>query len=228
MIIDTHCHFDMMPCPEAYIDKVEREGNISIGMTNLPSHFVQGFEIVRNYKHVRLALGFHPLLVADNSNEIDLFKKQIINTSFIGEIGLDFSKEGIGTKKQQLACLRDILSVLEGQNKIISVHSKKAEKELVEILKEYNIRNVIFHWYSGSTDLIPEIVELGYYFSINESMTLSASGQRIIQNIPVDRILAETDAPYNRRCSIERVFNNLGLSEELVNNNFWALINRIK
>ena len=47
MIIDTHCHYDMMRSPESYIEKVEKTGDIVIGMTNLPSHFDMGFEYIR-------------------------------------------------------------------------------------------------------------------------------------------------------------------------------------
>lgn len=224
MIIDTHCHFDMMPCPEAYINKVEREGNISIGMTNLPSHFLQGYEFVKNYKHVRLSLGFHPLLIVDNYNEIELFKQQISKTSYVGEIGLDFSREGNATKEVQIECLHEILSALKGKKKIISVHSKKAETEIVQLLADYDIHNVIFHWYSGPVGLIPDILKLGYYFSINESMTLSASGQKIIQVLPCDRILTESDAPYNRQCSIKNALDNMGIVSESINRNFKALL----
>lgn len=227
MIIDTHCHFDMMRSPEAYIDKVEAEGNISIGMTNLPSHFTQGNDIVRRYKHIRLALGFHPLLIKDNAGEIDLFKKLIKKTIYIGEIGLDFSKEGVASKDKQITVLREILSSLQGQNKIISVHSKKAECELLQLLTQYNIGNVIFHWYSGPVNLIPEILDMGYYFSINEAMTLSSSGKKIIQSIPKDRILTETDAPYNRRCSIGNALKIINLSQSKVKENFNVLLNRI-
>ena len=62
MIIDTHCHYDMMENPENYIDQVEKMENIVIGMTNLPSHFDMGYEHIRKYNKVRLALGFHPQL----------------------------------------------------------------------------------------------------------------------------------------------------------------------
>ena len=90
MIIDTHCHFDMMPDPEAYIKEREAAGDIVIGMTNLPSHFALGFPHVKQYKHIRLALGLHPLLAAENRHEVTNFKKYISQTSYIGEIGLDF------------------------------------------------------------------------------------------------------------------------------------------
>ena len=49
MIIDTHCHFDMMPNLEQYLKQQEVKKNISIGMTNLPSHFLLGYEHVRQY-----------------------------------------------------------------------------------------------------------------------------------------------------------------------------------
>ena len=92
MIIDTHCHFDMMPNPEAYISAKEKVGDIVIGMTNLPSHFKMGFPHVKRYKHIRLALGLHPLLASENKNELPLFNCLLDQTSYMGEIGLDFSK----------------------------------------------------------------------------------------------------------------------------------------
>ena len=63
MLIDAHCHIDMLKNPEAYLQKQERDGNITIGMTNLPSHFEMGYPHFRNLKRSRLALGYHPLMV---------------------------------------------------------------------------------------------------------------------------------------------------------------------
>ena len=58
MIIDTHCHFDMIPNPEVYISSKEKAGDIVIGMTNLPSHFQMGRPHLRVYRHIRMSLGF--------------------------------------------------------------------------------------------------------------------------------------------------------------------------
>ena len=102
-MIDTHCHFDVMPQPEAYISRKEQEGDIVIGMTNLPSHFQMGQPHLKGFKHIRLALGLHPLLAAESKKEVPLFKRLIDQTSYIGEIGLDFSKEGYTTKDEQVA-----------------------------------------------------------------------------------------------------------------------------
>ena len=194
MIIDTHCHFDMMPNPEAHIKEREDAGDIVIGMTNLPSHYAMGAPHVRQYKHIRLALGLHPLLAAENKREVSIFKKYVDATSYIGEIGLDFSREGYSNKDIQIEVLRDILTAIRGKNKIVSVHSRRAEKELFAILCEYEIPNVVFHWYTGPVNLIPSILERGYYFSLNESMCYSKNGRRIIDAIPQDRLLTETDA----------------------------------
>lgn len=227
-MIDTHCHFDIMSNPEAYIYAKEIVGDIVIGMTNLPSHFCIGEPHLRSFKHVRLALGLHPLLAADKQNELQIFKNNIEKTSYIGEIGLDFSKSGISTKEIQISVLRKILSELKGKKKIVSVHSRKAERELLDLLCEYDIKNVIFHWYSGPIGLIPSILSCGYYFSVNESMTLSKNGQKIIENIPKSRILTETDAPYNSKTDIVKVLTYLRMTEQDIKNNFMELICKIK
>ena len=228
MIIDTHCHFDMMPNPEGYISAKEKAGDIVIGMTNLPSHFMMGQSHLIGYKHIRLALGLHPLLAAENRKELTLFKRLVDQTSYIGEIGLDFSREGIATKNEQISVLREVLATIKGKKKIVSVHSRNAEKELLDMLCEYEIKNVIFHWYSGPVDLIPSIIERGFYFSINESMCRSKNGQSIIGKIPREKILTETDAPYNNRTNIRMVLNQLDMSEVDIFYNFNRLLNDIK
>ena len=228
MIIDTHCHFDMMSQPEAYIRQKEQAGDIVIGMTNLPSHFEMGLPHVKRYKHIRLALGLHPLLASENKNELPLFNCLLDQTSYIGEIGLDFSKEGLSTMEDQIYVLRKLLEKLEGRKKIISVHSRKAEKELFDLLCEYNINNVIFHWYSGPIDLIPSIISKGYYFSINEAMTISKNGRTIIKEIPRSRILTESDAPFNNKVDIKEAQINMQITENEVKNNFMELLSKIK
>lgn len=228
MIIDTHCHFDMMPNPEGYISAKEKAGDIVIGMTNLPSHFKMGQSHLIGYKHIRLALGLHPLLAAENRKELTLFKRLVDQTSYIGEIGLDFSTEGIATKNEQISVLWEVLATIKGKKKIVSVHSRNAEKELLDMLCEFEIKNVIFHWYSGPVDLIPAIIERGFYFSINESMCRSKNGQSIIGKIPREIILTETDAPYNKRTNIRMVLNQLNMSEVDIFYNFNRLLNDIK
>lgn len=228
MIIDTHCHFDMMSNPERYVHEREKAGNILIGMTNLPTHFQMGVGHVRMLRHIRLSLGMHPLLAKEGQKEMPLFRRYVDQTSYIGEIGLDFSREGYSSRDVQIKTLRDILTILQGKMKIISVHSRRAEKELLELLTEYDIKNVIFHWYSGPIGLINYILDKGYYFSVNEAMCLSKNGQAILKKLPKDRILTETDAPYNERTDIRKVLQYLRMSEEDVYHNLMCLLNNLK
>ncbi|MFR9556121.1 MAG: TatD family hydrolase [Rikenellaceae bacterium] len=117
MIVDTHCHFDMMDAPETFVNRVELTDQIVIGMTNLPSHFKIGLPHIRNKKHVRLALGLHPLLAQDHDSELLLFKEMVNHTSYIGEVGLDFSREGLSTKEKQIESFSFVLDCINEKKK---------------------------------------------------------------------------------------------------------------
>lgn len=195
-MIDTHCHIDMYKNPHSVAEESERLGIVTIGMTLLPSHFELGFEHVKQYKKVRLALGMHPLKSELHKSEFSKFLFYLDHTSYIGEIGLDFSREGINQKDLQIESFKRILSSISGKPKIVSLHSRRAEKEVLQLLIENNISNAIFHWYSGSISLIDEIAKQGFYFSINPAMIKSENGKKIIERIPENLILTETDGPY--------------------------------
>jgi TatD DNase family protein len=195
-MIDTHCHIDLYPNPKQIADECERLGIITIGVTNMPSHFELGYKHLVGYKKVRLALGMHPLCLDAHAEELKLFVKNIDKTSYIGEIGLDFSKEGISTKELQLAVFKKIISLISGKEKIISLHSRKAEKETFQVLITNDIKQATFHWYSGPLSLIDDIAKRGYMFSVNSAMTKSKSGQDIIARIPRTHVLTESDGPF--------------------------------
>ncbi|MET3127156.1 TatD DNase family protein [Arcicella rosea] len=196
MIIDTHCHIDLYSNPHLIANECEKEGIIVIGMTNLPSHFEMGFPHLLSFKKVRLALGLHPLYAENHLKEYGRFMKNLEKTSYIGEVGLDFSKEGIATKEIQIESFNFILNAVTDKKKVLSIHSRQAEKETLELLIKYNISNAIFHWYSGSVKLIDKIIDSGYYFSINPAMIGSKSGQAIIKAIPKENVLTESDGPF--------------------------------
>jgi len=242
-MIDTHCHIDMYSNPMEIVNESERLGIITIGMTNLPSHFEMGHHHLEGYKKTRLALGMHPLMAKNHIQEFALFYECFNKTSYIGEVGLDFSKEGIETKNQQVNSFKRILEAVGDKPKILSIHSRKAEKEVLQLLKDYQIRNAIFHWYSGGLNLIDQIVDSGYFFSVNPAMIRSESGKKIIQRIPKDFILTESDGPFvklNKRPSKPRdieivlkhlsVVNKCSVSEvdNLIKLNFERLLNQIK
>ncbi|GAA5029242.1 hydrolase [Marivirga lumbricoides] len=242
-MIDSHCHIDLYPNPLEIVKESEILGIITIGMTNLPSHFKMGQPHLKGYKKTRLALGMHPLMAENHSEEFPIFHECFNKTSYIGEVGLDFSREGIKTKDQQIDSFKKILEAVGDKPKILSIHSRRAEKEVLKLLKDYQIRNAIFHWYSGGLKLIDQIVDSGYFLSVNPAMIRSESGKKIIQRIPKEFILTESDGPFIdinnqpvKPKDIETVLTHLStiyncrVSEvnNLIVSNFKKLVNQIK
>lgn len=235
-MIDVHCHFDVAKNPIMYISENEKKGIITIGMTNLPSHFQLGIKHIRQYKYIRLALGLHPLRAEEHANEYSKFRQYIEDTSYIGEVGLDFSREGFFTKNIQIKSFEFVLDSVKNKRKILSLHSRRAEKEVLEMLIANNIENAIFHWYSGSVSVLKKIVESNFFFSINSAMCESDNGKKIIAEIPRELILTETDFPFIDNSSIPLVHKHLSelwsISplevDNIINSNFKKLITKIQ
>jgi TatD DNase family protein len=235
-MIDVHCHFDMAQSPEKYIADNEQNKIITIGMTNLPSHFAMGINHIKQYKDIRLALGLHPLLAEEHFKEYSKFKQYLDLTSYIGEVGLDFSREGFFTKEIQTKSFEFVLDSIKDRQKIISLHSRRAEKEVLQLLLDKNVKNAIFHWYSGSISVLQNIVNSGYYFSINSAMVNSENGKKIISKIPKSLVLTETDFPYIENSSINKVHYYLSEVwnlpefevEHIISSNFKKLITGLR
>ena len=225
-MIDCNCHFDMMDNPEGVIAQMDRLGHTVIGMTNRPCYFKEGIKHVKSLKKIRLALGLHPLYLDFLDRDLKEFSDLVDQTSYIGEIGLDFSLEGKKTKEKQIGCLEEILSMLSDKNKILSIHTRQAERTAMDLLDLFYQENVIFHWYSGSSELIPEIVEHGYYFSINEAMLCSNKGCELIRQMPRHRVLTESDAPYNKKSDINKAIAGLAKIWNMSNQEVCLIIER--
>jgi TatD DNase family protein len=198
-MIDVHCHLDLYPNPEEIAQEIESKQIITIAVTNIPSHFVFSTPHVRLYKNVHLALGMHPLVAESHTaEELKKFKEAAKQTLFIGEIGLDFSVHGKETTTQQVHTFEEVLRVIQDRPRFVSIHSRGAEDKIDELLSQYEVRKCVFHWYSGPISVLRKIIENGHYASVNPSMVKSKNGQKIIDQLPKDRVMTETDGPYVR------------------------------
>ena len=195
-MLDTHCHIDLYPNPLAIANEVEKRRILTIAVTNLPSHFEMGLPHLRGFREIRPALGLHPLMAESHESERKKFKQTFSKTSYIGEIGLDFSKEGRDTKDIQIESLRFVFNQIQDRPRFVSLHSRGAESKVLELLEEFNIQGAVFHWYSGSLTVLDQTVQAGHYFSVNPAMVRSKKGRNIIDRIPLDRILTESDGPH--------------------------------
>jgi TatD DNase family protein len=196
VLIDTHCHIDRFSDPAAIAARCERERLITVAVTNLPSHYSQGVHHVKALQYVKLALGFHPLVVGQYHRELDAFLEMLPKVEFVGEIGLDFSNEGLSTKAQQLAAFRTIAKRLAETHKFVTLHSRGAADTVLAVLEEFSVTNAVFHWYTGPLGVLDRAIDRGFYFSVNPSMIHSNKGRGIITRIPRNRVLTESDGPY--------------------------------
>jgi TatD DNase family protein len=197
-MIDVHCHLDRYPNPNLVAGKAKRAGVTIVAVTNLPSHFRDGLVHASRLPNVRLSLGLHPLLAPHPDFEYRLFSQLLSKTSYVGEIGLDFSKEGLATREAQIESFIFVLNQVQQTGKVLSIHSRKAEHEILDHLDERNVRAATFHWFTGDDSALKRAIESGHYLSVNPAMLRSSRGRDIVKQIPRERLLFETDGPYCR------------------------------
>ena len=195
MLIDTHCHVDQFPSPETVVRECESNRMRVIAVTNLPSHYAIAADRLRKHPLVSAALGLHPLSASRGLRELSSFKRLAHVADFIGEIGLDFSRQGKDTRGIQERVFEEILQVIKDRPRFITLHSRGAEKAVLEGLTRNGIRGAIFHWFTGSARDLFAVLEAGHYVSINPAMLGSESGGLVIDSAPKNKVLVESDAP---------------------------------
>ena len=195
--MDAHMHFDLYDNRERVLQYVRNHKSYTIAVTNLPRLFKHYQNICEGNGYVQLALGFHPELVYEYKSQERLFKELVHETQYIGEVGLDFAKKSKEDIDAQIEIFTKIISWCTGKKKILSVHSRCAVKKVLDLLEDFD-GVVILHWYSGALTELDRAISRGYYFSINHQMVQSTNGRKIIERIPVERILLESDAPFTK------------------------------
>lgn len=195
-MIDAHCHIDAYTDPYETALLVERSRVLTIAVTNSPAAFDRAYPHVRNLRYIRLAVGLHPLMTHENLGQREQFVRCLERTSYVGEVGLDFSREGLETKAQQLETFRFVLQQVSRHPKFVSVHSRRAESAVLDLADEFGVRPLVFHWFSGSVAQLDRLISSGHYCSVNPAMVRSVKGQALMQHMPLDRVLTETDGPF--------------------------------
>jgi TatD DNase family protein len=116
----------------------------------------------------------------------------------VGEIGLDYHYDNSSRATQQ-AAFSEQLSIARERDLAVVVHSRDAEEETLEALRESGIApdRVVLHCFTGSSRMLGEAVDLGYHVSFSGIATFdSFDAAALVPRVPADRLLVETDAPY--------------------------------
>lgn len=203
MLIDTHFHLDLMDNMDSLIREFRTVdvGIIAVGTT--PKAYTREKRFCCGVDNIKVGLGMHPQIIAERAAEVQLFLEMIRESTFIGEVGLDFNHSCIASKVQQCNCFREIARTCAKEGgKILSLHSVKAAKTVTEELESartFSSCICIFHWFTGTPSERRHAIDAGAWFSINPKMIKTKTGQETIRAIPRDRILLETDAPFSMK-----------------------------
>lgn len=195
-LIDMHFHLDFYANHQQVYNRINQMEQHTLCVTNQPEIFESCVEMYRPTPYVQFGVGFHP----QNAGRVNFGKASFLRslscTKYVGEVGLDFSKEYMYHRDKQIEIFDFICQV--SREKIMSIHCRMAETELYRILKKYENKKVIIHWYCGDERWIEKFIEIGCFFSINSNMVRSNIGKRIIDQIPINRIFVESDGPFTK------------------------------
>lgn len=198
-LLDTHCHIDAYPDPQAVLAEADAVGVDVVAVSETPEAYRRLRTRLGRADGVSVALGLHPASrAAAAPGQLERFLRMLPDAPWIGEVGLDFPP-GVD-RRERTRQSNAFLAVLDhrlSQAKPMTVHSRGAAKEAVQMLSAANQRAVL-HWYSGDLNTADAALAAGLWFSVNPSMTRSSKGRALIRRLPVDRILCETDGPYCR------------------------------
>ena len=205
-IFDTHAHYD---------DPAFDEDRDTLLGSYLPS---QGVELVVNcavdfvtsahclelaekYDYIYAAVGYHPEQAADErKGDLDVIADFLQNhpkTVAVGEIGLDYHWEDNAPRETQIALLSRQLALANDLDMPVVLHDRDSHADMMELLRRYRPKGVL-HAFSGSVEMMKEVVDLGMYIGIGGVITFKNAKKpvKVAKEVPLDRILLETDCPY--------------------------------
>ena len=205
MIFDTHAHYDdeQFDTDRDELLKSMNEAGVGtiVNVSASVASWADTLKLTKEYPFVYGAVGVHPDYVGDLNEENFAYLEEVAKKDkivAIGEIGLDYywDKEGHDVQKEWFTRQLDFAIKL---NLPVIIHSREAAADTFEIMKEYadKVRGVI-HCYSYSPEQAKEYVKMGFYIGIGGVVTFKNAKKlkEVVENIPLDRIVLETDCPY--------------------------------
>lgn len=242
LLVDVHAHLDLREF-DSDLDKVikraekaEVKAIVNNGLN--PESNRKTLELSKKYKIIKPALGLYPddalkLTEKEIENELKFIEENRDKIIAIGEVGLDykFCKD----KKQQEKQKQTFIKLIKLSKKIkkpIIIHSRKAESDVIDLLRNSNAKNVILHCFSGNLKLVKIAEDLSYSFSIPTNITYSQHFQSLTNAVDINQILTETDSPYlspykNRRNEPSFIIETIKKIAEIKNMSINEVANNI-
>ena len=205
MLFDTHAHMDDRAFDadrETLLASLPEQG---IGLLMNPGCSLESSRVAcalaRRYGYIYAAVGSHPD-AADEVNEAVLEEYRALcrenpKVKAIGEIGLDYHYEDI-PRQRQLEAFRAQMALAKELNLPVIVHEREAHEDGMAVVEEFSDVTGVFHCYSGSAEMAKQLVKRGWYIGFTGVLTFKNARKalEVAREIPLDRIVLETDCPY--------------------------------
>jgi TatD DNase family protein len=206
MLVDSHCHLDFPDFADELEAVVARAAAAGVGiMVTICTHlsrFEQVRAVAERFDNVWCSVGVHPHEAGTEAVDADrlIALAQHPKVVGIGETGLDFYYEHSPRERQE-ACFRAHIRAAQATGLPLIVHTRDADAETAAILQQAAaaapLRGVI-HCFSTSRQLAGAAIGLGFYISLSGIVTFKKAAElrATVRDLPLDRLLVETDAPY--------------------------------
>ncbi len=205
MIFDSHAHYES---EQFDADREELLGSTLpqkgvVGVINMGSDMEslrQTIELCDKYDYFYGAVGIHPECAADLPEDwLEQVEALLSHPKIVavGEIGLDYHWEDACPRERQKEVFLAQLELAKKHGLPVVIHDREAHGDMMEILRKYKPKGVV-HCFSGSVELARETVALGMYIGLGGVVTFKNARHsvEVAKDIPLDRLLTETDAPY--------------------------------
>lgn len=207
MLFDTHAHYDDKRFDPDRDELLASLPSHDIGLILNPGCDVEtsrkAVSYAQKYAFVYAAVGIHPENINESWNNDLSVIQELAQTEpkvrAVGEIGLDYywEKDEHARARQQVVFARQMDLARELDMPVI-VHDRDAHGDCMEITRRYPEVRGVYHCYAGSVEMARELLRLGYYLSFTGVITFKNARRAIevIREVPIDRLMIETDAPY--------------------------------
>ena len=208
MIIDSHCHLTYEPISNSLIETISRANKDGVKymltISTEDKSFDKILKIISEHKSVFGSYGIHPHEAKSHQHikSSDILKKINLNKKIIGigETGLDFYYNH-SEKNEQISCFEEHIYAAQKKDLPLIVHTRSAEKETLEILKK-NLKKkefkILIHCFTGTREFAFKLLDLNAFISASGVVTFKKSVDlaNTFKDLPNEKILVETDAPY--------------------------------
>lgn len=202
-LVDSHTHVYL---PQFDADRANVMANATAaGVTKLylpavdsTTHEVM-LQTEARFPVCKSMMGLHPCSVKDDyEKELAIVRDYLEQRRFVavGEIGLDFYWDKTFTQQQYDAFQRQIGWALE-YSLPVSIHSRNATDECIEVVSQYPLLRGVFHCFSGNEEQARKLIELDFMLGIGGVVTFKNSGlDKVVEGVGLSHLILETDAPY--------------------------------